>query len=250
MERTFLEFANKVPFYGFSVLCQDHPVVQRLIPDVRRRVVTYGFARTADYRASSVEPDGLVTRFRVWHGDEAELRLPGRHNVANAVGAIAVARELDVPFDVIVTALAGFTGVERRFSGRGEADDVLVIDDYAHHPVEIRATLEAAEEGFADRRIVAVFQPHRYSRVQSLWADFCSAFNRAAVVLVCPVYAAGEAPIDGVDHERIAGELRDRGHRGAEAVTAHVEPGDLVVTLGAGSVNRICDPLLVALEDR
>jgi len=264
LEHTFLEFANKVPFYGFTVLCLDHPAVQRLIPQVGRPVVTYGFSRQADYRASGIEHDGLITRFEVFQHERSlgqlTLHLPGLHNATNAVGAVAVAMELNVPFEDIQRALHGFAGVQRRFTVRGEAADVIVIDDYGHHPVEIRATLRAAEEGFPGRRIVAVFQPHRYSRVVSLWSDFLASFNRAAVVVVCPVYAAGETPSDGVDHRRFAGELRGLGHRGTVEVDGvpgalswllqHVVEGDVVITLGAGDVNAVCDPLVASLETR
>ena len=264
LEETFLAFANKVPFYGFAVLCMDHPAVQRLIPKVRRRVITYGRARKAEFRAAEIEHDGLETSFTVLRHDEIlgriQLAMPGDHNVLNAVGAVAVAMELQVPFDAIKRALDGFTGVQRRFSVRGESDGVLVIDDYGHHPTEIEVTLEAAAAGFPKQRVIAVFQPHRYSRVQSLWSEFCGAFNGADRVIVCPVYAAGEAPIAGIDHVSICHELRERGHRGAESVDSlegatavlseMARPGDLVITLGAGNVNRVCDELLVALEAR
>jgi UDP-N-acetylmuramate--alanine ligase len=257
LEETFLAFANKVPFYGFSVLCQDHPVVQRLIPGVRRRVVTYGFARQADYRASRVRSAGLATTFRLHHHDQAlgdiTIGIPGRHNVCNAVGAAAIALELDVPFETVAKALDRFTGIQRRFTVRADVSDVLIVDDYAHHPVEIDATLHAAEEAFPERRVIAVFQPHRYSRVQELWTEFCTAFNRAAKVLVCPIYQAGEKPIEGIHHHRIASDMRDRGHRGTVVVDSlddaqswlatNVEPGDVVITLGAGNVNQVCDAL-------
>jgi UDP-N-acetylmuramate--alanine ligase len=264
LERTFLEFMNKVPFYGFTVLCQDHPVVQRLIPQVRRRVVTFGTARTADFRPSSIQCAGLETSFRVHHHDEIlgeiTLGMPGHHNVLNALGAIAVAVELQVPFEAIARALNGFTGVQRRFTVRGDVGGVLVVDDYGHHPAEIEATLAAAETGFPERRVIAVFQPHRYSRFAGLWSDFCGAFNRADLVVVCPVYAAGEAPLEGIDHERFASELRDRGLRSARAVASLdeatavlaevVRPGDVVITLGAGNVHQVCAGLLGVLEAR
>ncbi len=261
LEAAFLDFANKVPFYGFSVLCQDHPTVQALIPQVRRRVVTYGFARNADFRASHMRRQGLTTIFRVQHHDQLlgdiSLEMPGAHNVSNALGAVAVAVELQVPFELVREALHGFTGVQRRFTVRGEEGGVLVVDDYAHHPVEIEATLLAAEQGFPDRRIIAVFQPHRYSRIRELWSEFCGAFNHADAVLVCPVYAAGEAALPGIDHLSLASEMRDRGHRGAEPVVdldaavarlaELLEPGDIVITLGAGNVGRVCTGVLAAL---
>lgn len=261
LEAAFLEFANGVPFYGYAVLCLDNPAVQRLIPQVRRRVVTYGFARTAQYRASNVTRDGMKTSFRVHRGDEVlgeiVLGMPGIHNVSNAVGAVATSMELGIPFDVLAKALHGFSGVQRRFTVKAEVAGVMIVDDYGHHPTEIDATLAAAEGGFPDRRIIAVFQPHRYSRVSSLWAEFQTAFNRANIVLVCPVYAAGETPIEGVDHVALAQAMRERGHRGAQAVDnldgalawleKECRPGDIVITLGAGDVNRVCDELAVRL---
>ncbi|TVQ91801.1 MAG: UDP-N-acetylmuramate--L-alanine ligase [Deltaproteobacteria bacterium] len=261
---TFLDFLRKVPFYGFAVLCADHPVVRAMIPEIERRVVTYGFAQHADYRASGVIAEGLHTTFRVHHHDqvlgEVRLGMPGQHNVSNALGAIAVALELEVSFEIARQALDGFTGIQRRFTVRGEADGVLVVDDYGHHPIEIEATLRAAEEAFPERRIVAVFQPHRYSRVHSLWDAFCAAFNRANEVVVCPIYGAGEPPMPQVDHHHLGVAMRDRGHRGVEIVddldgaVVHlqdtVRAGDVVITLGAGNVNVVCDPLVAHLEAR
>lgn len=263
LEQSFLDFANRVPFYGFSVLCLDHPTVQKLIPQVRRRVVTYGFARHADYRAENLRVQGGTSQFEVWHGSdklgEVTLNMPGRHNVSNAVGAIATAVELAIPFDVVAEAIGRFSGVQRRFTITGDVAGVRIVDDYGHHPVEIRATLGAARSGFPERRLVAVFQPHRYSRVKTLWDDFCNAFNAADVVLVCPVYAAGEKPMEGVDHHRLAAEIQRRGHRGVVAVddldeavaklVKEARDGDLVVTLGAGNVNQVCSGLAMALNE-
>ncbi len=260
LERTFLEFANRVPFYGATVLCVDHPVVQRLVPHVRRRVITYGTARHADLRAAGVRADGLRLTFDVLRGDErlgeVSLGMPGAHNALNALAAVAIGLELSIPFATIRAALDGFTGVQRRFTVRGEAGGVLVVDDYGHHPVEIDATLRAAEGGFPGRRVIAVFQPHRYSRLESLWDDFCGAFSRADQVLVCPVYAAGEAARPGIDHEQVAASMLARGHRGTVAVASledatawlerEVRPGDIVITLGAGDVNKVCGALLAA----
>lgn len=261
LERTFVEFVNKVPFYGFAVLCIDHPTVQRLIPEVRRRVVTYGLSRQADYRAAALERDGLNTTFTMYRREErlgtVTLGMPGVHNVSNAVGAIATAMELSIPFATVSSALDGFTGVQRRFTVRANVNNVLIIDDYGHHPVEIEATLEAAEQGFAGRRVIAVVQPHRFSRVRDLWDDFCGAFNQAAVVVVCPIYAAGETPLDGVDHHALGDGIRDRGHRGVHVsdsledatdwLAEHTKTGDVVVTLGAGNVNQICGALAARL---
>ena len=198
LESAFADFANRVPFYGFSVLCLDHPRVQELLPKVRRPVVTYGFARNADFRAGATRFAGLQSTFRLYYRDKAlgdiTLGMPGRHNVQNAVGAIAAAMELSIPFDQIQAGMHDFSGVQRRFTVVGEPRGIVLVDDYGHHPVEIEATLQAAEAAWPDRRVVAVFQPHRYSRVRDLFNDFCSAFNSASDVLVCPVYAAGESP--------------------------------------------------------
>jgi UDP-N-acetylmuramate--alanine ligase len=261
LKKTFLDFIRKVPFYGFAVLCIDHPVVQSMVPNVGRRVVTYGFAKTAMYRPGNVLNDGVKTEFDLYRNDEClgriSMDMPGRHNVCNAVGAVAVSMELGMPFQTVAASLDGFTGVRRRFTIRGKRAGVTVIDDYGHHPVEIEATLSAAEEAFPESRVFAVFQPHRYSRVKDLYDDFCAAFNRAGQVVVCPVYAAGEEPIEGIDHVSIAEDMRRRGHRGVHSVDSLdeaqdyiadlVESGDVVITLGAGNVNAVCDPLLSRL---
>jgi UDP-N-acetylmuramate--alanine ligase len=260
----FVSFANRVPFYGFSVVCLDHPVVQRMLPRLRRRALTYGFGAQAEVRADRVRQVGRSIEFRVWRRDEVlgdiRLDVPGRHNVLNALAATSVALELDIPFAQIQEALHGFSGVDRRFSERADVGGVLIVDDYGHHPVEIQATLAAAAEGFEGRRIVAVFQPHRYSRVADLWSDFCASFNAAAHVVVCPVYAAGEKPIEGVDAARIVRGLADHGHRSAVGVAdldgavdhlaEFVRAGDIVVTLGAGDVNRVCGALAERLRAR
>lgn len=258
----FAAFANRVPFYGFSVVCLDHPVIQRLLPKLRRRVLTYGFGAQAEVRADRIRQNGLLTEFRVWRKDEVlgDLRLgvPGRHNVLNALAATTVSLELDIPFAQIQEALHDFGGVDRRFSERANIGDVLIIDDYGHHPVEIQATLAAAYEGFEGRRIIAVFQPHRYSRAADLFEEFCASFMSAGHVVVCPVYAAGERPIEGVDGARFVRGLADHGHRsviGVDSLDAAVEhlagfvrPGDIVVTLGAGDVNRVCAGLAERLR--
>jgi len=262
LEDAFARFANSVPFYGFSVLCLDHPRVQALIPRVRRRVVTYGFARHADVRATRIRFEGLQTRFTVWRDGEdlgeVHLGMPGRHNVQNATGAVAAALELSIPFAQVQEALHGFSGVERRFTVVGEPNGILLVDDYAHHPVEIQATLGAADTAFPDRRIVAIFQPHRYTRVRDLWDGFCTSFNRASVVVICPVYAAGEEPIPGIDHERIAHDMRERGHKGTRAVAdlaaaadllvTALKKGDVAIALGAGNVNQVVRDLEARLR--
>jgi UDP-N-acetylmuramate--alanine ligase len=255
---TFVTFANKVPFYGFAVVCLDHPVVQDILPQLRRRVVTYGLNRQADFRAENLRFEGLNAYFDVFKGEEClgaiVLEMPGTHNVQNALATIAAAMEMDIAFDVVVRGIAAFAGVERRFTVRGEHQGAIIVDDYAHHPVEIQATLDGAVAGFPDRRIIAVFQPHRYSRVKDLQADFCRCFNRADHVVVCPVYAAGETPIEGVDHHSLLDGIKRHGHRSVVAVDSleeavqHIRKelgdNDLIVTLGAGNVNQICSELL------
>lgn len=261
LKDTFVAFANKVPFFGFAVVCLDHPVVQELLPRLKRRLITYGLSRQAELRVTDVVADGLTTTFTVLRRDEElgsiTMSMPGTHNVQNALAAVATALELDIPFSDIQRGLSGFTGVQRRFTVRADVADVLIVDDYGHHPVEIEATLQGARDGFSDRRIVAVFQPHRYTRVRDLEADFCRAFHRADHVVVCPIYAAGEAPIDGLDSHRLADGLRAYAHRSVHAVDdleqalAHLQevtrPGDLVLTLGAGNVNVLCDQLAESL---
>lgn len=258
----FASFANRVPFYGFAVVCVDHPVVQQLLPRLRRRVLTYGLSPQADLRADRVRQEGTRLEFRVLRRDEplGEVRLgiPGRHNVLNALAALSVAMELDLGFAAAAAALTDFSGVDRRFSERARVGETTIVDDYGHHPVEIQATLQAAADGWEGRRIVAVFQPHRYSRVHDLQQDFCRSFHLATHVVVCPVYAAGESPIPGVDHRTLAAGIEGSGHRSVVAVAdldAAVEhlaevvrPGDLVLTLGAGDVNRVCAPLAERLR--
>ncbi len=259
----FVAFANKVPFYGFTALCLDHPVVQRILPRLRRRYLTYGLGAQAEYRADRIRQEGRSLRFRVWrHGEElGELHLdqPGRHNVLNALAATAVAMELDIPFSQVQTGLENFGGVDRRFSQRADVGGILIVDDYAHHPVEIQATLSAASEGYEGRRIVAVFQPHRYTRVAALRDEFCQSFHGAGVVIVLPVYAAGEEPIEGASAEALVHGLHERGHRSVqtarsldhalELLVDTVRPGDVVITLGAGDVNRLCASLAAHLSD-
>ena len=268
----FAAFASKVPFYGFAALCLDHPVVQGLLPRLRRRVVTYGLSASAEVRGDNIVFDGMSTRFRVWWKDqplgEIQLGMPGGHNVANALAAIAVGLELDIPFAQLQAALQGFAGVDRRFSVRAEGplvggtseDVVTLIDDYGHHPAEIRATLSAAIGAWPGRRVIAVVQPHRYSRVADLFEDFARCLNAATHVVVTPLYSAGEAPIPGIDHTHLALRLSELGHRSVYAAdsldeaTAHLRallrPGDVVLTLGAGDVNRVLADLASSLIPR
>ncbi len=253
----FVEFVENVPFYGAALMCVDHPEVQSLIPRLRdRRIVTYGFAAQADIRADNVVPIPGGSRFDVSLRNRAgdvrviegvRLPMPGRHNVQNALAAMGVAAELGISDDVIAHGFDSFAGVKRRFTRVGEVDGVTIIDDYGHHPVEIRAVLSAAREG-AEGRVIAVVQPHRFTRLQTLMDEFQGAFNDADIVLVTPVYAAGEAPIEGVDHHALVEGLKQRGHLGAHPVADAAElcrqlrdlvaPGDMVICLGAGDITK------------
>ncbi|OGP77543.1 MAG: UDP-N-acetylmuramate--L-alanine ligase [Deltaproteobacteria bacterium RBG_16_64_85] len=258
IKETFLHFINKVPFYGFAVLCLDHPNVQELIPSVAKTFVTYGFSVHADYRADGVVSEGMSNRFRVIRcGEtlgEVTLKAPGRHNVSNALAAAAVAAELGISFERIRAGLADYDGVARRFQVKGERNGVTVVDDYGHHPVEIRATLAAAREVWPSRRIVVGFQPHRYSRTQSLFRDFLSAFNDADLLFVFDVYPAGEEPIPGASGERLCEAIREHGHKAAiyagkagdalSTVAAGLCAGDIFLTMGAGDVWKLGEGVL------
>jgi UDP-N-acetylmuramate--alanine ligase len=261
--RCFAEFVNKVPFYGTVVLCLDDANVQSMIPRTKRRTITYGFVPQADVVARDVryERDRFGSEFTVAvRGEEVgrmRLSVPGRHNVLNALAATAVGLDLRIDFEQIVEALATFRGADRRFQIKGERAGVLVVDDYGHHPTEIQATLDAAAS--SGRRVVVLFQPHRYSRTQHLLDDFGRSFYSAAVVLVSDIYAASEDPIPGITAERLAESIEQHGHKHVEytgpveATTARAldiaRPGDLVLTLGAGSIHRAGDEILKRLED-
>ncbi|HEY4222065.1 MAG TPA: UDP-N-acetylmuramate--L-alanine ligase [Myxococcota bacterium] len=258
LSAAFGSFVNRVPFYGLAVLCIDEENVQALLPEVARRFVTYGRSRQADYQAVDVQHVGLTSKFTVRRRGvdlgQVELNLAGAHNVLNACAAIAVADELAIPFDKTARALAQFQGVQRRFTHKGEAQGVLVIDDYGHHPAEIRATLAAARSAYPGRRVVVLFQPHRYTRTHALKDDFGRAFNDADFVVVAPVYAAGEAPIAGASGEALAEALTKHGHHEAHSVASLdegiallasiVKPGDVVFTQGAGDVTNAGPELL------
>jgi UDP-N-acetylmuramate--alanine ligase len=258
----FVAFVNKVPFYGAAVLCLDQPNIQRLIPRIDKRIVTYGLESGADLVARRLHLSGLTSRFEVFQRGtslgECTLQVPGRHNVLNALAAIGVALDLEIPFLTIQKALAGFAGVQRRFQVRGQAGGRTVVDDYGHHPVEIRATLAAAKAGF-DRRVVVVFQPHRYTRTHHLREEFLTAFNQADALVVMDIYPAGEPPIPGVTAADLADAIRAHGHRDVTylghdraRIIDHVidisRPGDLVITLGAGDVSQLGPELLRRLE--
>lgn len=253
----FVEFANKVPFYGASVVCLDHPTVQAALPRFEKRYVTYGFSAQADYAAEEVEVLEGRMRFVVKRRGEVmgnvDLAMIGRHNILNALAAIAVAEEVGVDFSIAAQALGSFEGIGRRFEIKGEARGVLVVDDYGHHPAEIRATLEAAREAYR-RRLVVAFQPHRYSRTRDLLAEFAGAFNASDFLVVGDIFAASEEPIPGIDAEALIQTIRQHGHQNVvhggdleamvEVLDTQTRAGDLVLTLGAGSVGRIGDLLL------
>ena len=261
----FKNFVNKIPFYGASVLCLDDPNVQAIIPHVERRRMTYGLSAQADISAHGIRYDqSFGSVYTVWRGAEAigdiTLRVPGLHNVYNSLAAIAVGFELEVPFTQIAEALGNFTGSGRRFQFKGEVGGVLIIDDYGHHPTEVRATLAAAKIGSGGRRIVVLFQPHRYSRTHDLMEEFARSFNNADTLFVTDIYAASEDPIEGVTAEALTGAIKRFGHKdvryvgplesSATTMRDHVKPGDLVVTLGAGTVSRVSDQLLSLLRER
>ncbi len=256
LHAAFEAFVENIPFYGFAALCLDHPAVQTLIGRIEdRRIVTYGFSPQAEVRADKLSHGKGVARFDAVIASRAggegrtipdlELPMVGRHNVQNALAAVAVASEMGMSDEVIRRGLAGFGGVSRRFTKTGEAGGVTVIDDYAHHPVEIAAVLEAARQT-AEGKVIAVVQPHRYSRLAGLFEGFCTCFNDADHVIVADVYPAGELPIEGADRDSLVAGLRARGHRHVTAlnhpfeltglISGLAEPGDLVILLGAGNI--------------
>ena len=257
---TFVEFVNKIPFYGLAVLCLDNGNVTDILPRVKKRFTSYGLSAQADFRATDVKHSGFTTSFVAHHKGarlgEIAFSMPGAHNVLNALAAIAVAMELDVPFETIRDGFASFGGVGRRFQMKGGAKGVMVVDDYGHHPTEIVATLGAAKSGW-DRRLVVVFQPHRYTRTKELFEDFVKAFHNADVLILTDIYPAGEAPIEGITAEVLAARIRRHGQRDVtwisdrEKLCAHLEsvlqPGDILLTLGAGNVWQVGETMLERL---
>jgi UDP-N-acetylmuramate--alanine ligase len=261
IQDTFLQFVNRVPFYGTVILCLDEPNVQAILSGVKRPVITYGTSSQADLVISNVTLRGLSSEFRLtFHGDDLGIfRLPsppGIHNVCNAAAAAAVGLSLNVPADLIRAGLAKFAGVGRRFELKGTYAGVTLIDDYGHHPAEIRATLEAAR-GCDYKRLLVLFQPHRFSRTKHLWDDFCRSFNQADILVLTEIYAAGESPIEGITGERLAEAISAAGHKNVvytstmqsavEYLLREARPGDAVMTVGAGSVGRVLDQLAMLL---
>ncbi len=261
IQGAFIQFVNRVPFYGAAILCIDEPNVQAIIPSVKRPITTYGTSSQADLVIGDVQLEGLASEFRLtYRGEDLGLfRLthpPGMHNVRNAAAAAAVALYLSVPADLIREGLVKFAGVGRRFDIKGVVNDITVIDDYGHHPVEIRATLEAAR-GCKFNRLLVLFQPHRYTRTQHLWDEFCRAFNQADILALIDIYAASEAPIPGVTSEALASAIGEAGHKnvqyfrsmqeGIEYLLKQARPGDAVLTIGAGNVSRASNEFMVLL---
>lgn len=257
IKASFIEFVNKVPFYGAAIVCLDEVNIQAIIPRIIRRVITYGFSQQADVRATGVSLDGQNVTFNVSLRESklgsVLLRMPGDHNIANALAAVAVGLELDIPFPSISEGLSQFTGISRRLEHRGEANGIVFVDDYAHHPTEIIATLETVKAMWG-KRVVGVFQPHRYSRTNALWERLGRSFYNATSVVVTSIYGAGEEPIPGVTAELVADAALKSGHRDVvylpdrealvEHLTKSLSPGDVVVTLGAGDIWKVGDEVM------
>jgi UDP-N-acetylmuramate--alanine ligase len=257
IRQAFVAFVNKVPFYGAAVLCLDDPNVQAIIPQVERRIVTYGTSNQADLVASHLEFKDFGSSCQVrYKGDPLgilRLQIPGKHGILNSIAAVATGLELDIPFDTTAAALAAFQNADRRFQVKGKKRNILVVDDYGHHPTEIIATLSAARLA-CDRRIVTIFQPHRYTRTQALEDDFARAFYHADILVVVPIYAAGENSIPGVTAERLVEHIKKFGHRDAcyapdiaairQILKDRLRDGDLLLTLGAGDVWKVGEEYL------
>ena len=261
IQSVFVEFVNRVPFYGAAIVCLDEPNVQAIIPNVKRPIITYGTSTQADLVISDISMEGLGSEFRLtYKGEDLGMfnliHPPGIHNVRNAAAAAAVALYLNVPSDLIREGLAKFTGVGRRFDIKGVVADVTVIDDYGHHPAEIRATLEAAR-GCKFNRLLVLFQPHRFTRTQHLWEDFTKAFNQADILVLTDIYAASENPIPGITSEALAAAIREAGHKnvhyfrtmqdGIEFLLKKAKPADAILTIGAGNISRASSEFMVLL---
>ena len=264
IKETFLEFMNKVPFYGLNVLCLEDENIQSLLPRINKRIVTYGFSAQADFQARDVTFDGLSGSYRAYRrGQEmgvVNLSIPGWHNVLNSLAAVAVGYELEIPFTSICSGLKEMTGVQRRFQIKGEVSGVTVIDDYGHHPTEIKAVLKTIAQSFPGSRRYVLFQPHRYTRTQALFEDFTTAFYQSDVLIVTDIYAASEPPIPGVHAEKLATAIQEHGHGNIRYIPNHLElptmlteevqDGDVVLTLGAGNIWQTGEALLEKLKER
>ena len=263
LKDAFVKFVNKIPFYGASLVCLDDERVQDILPRIKRRYVTYGFSTQADITADAINLSGMNSCYRLKiRGQEMgsiKLRVPGRHNALNSLAAVGVGLELGISLEDINVGLESYSGVDRRFQVKGDHGGIMVVDDYGHHPTEIRASLATAKEAFG-RRTVVVFQPHRYSRVKELFDEFCRAFHQADLLLVTEIYAAGEVPLPDVTGQRLADGIKEHGHRDVRFVEDmqtipqilkdQAREGDLIMTLGAGSVTSLSDELAEMIRER
>ncbi|MFZ5766228.1 MAG: UDP-N-acetylmuramate--L-alanine ligase [Thermodesulfobacteriota bacterium] len=261
IKHLFLEFINKIPFYGVAVVCLDDDNIASLLPHIKKRVITYGLSAQADFWGRMIRTEGLQSRYEVCRGSEVlgevTIGFPGRHNVLNSIAALAVGLELDIPFDRIVAAIATFSGVQRRLQIKGEARGITIIDDYGHHPTEIRATLASIRDAWPSRRLVVLFQPHRYSRTKGLFKEFCTAFHDADLLALTEIYPASEKPIPGVTGESLMTGIREHGQRHvflaervdeiAPLIVPMLTAGDIVLSLGAGDIWQAGEQVLAAL---
>jgi UDP-N-acetylmuramate--alanine ligase len=262
IRKAFTDFINRLPFYGLAALCLDNPGVQMILPQVQKRFVTYGMAPQATYRARHVRHEGMVTRYVAWRRaeelGEITLPMPGQHNVLNSLAVLAICDELDVPFATVAKALASFEGIQRRFTVRGEVGGITVVDDFGHHPAEVRSTLSAARAAFPGRRIIAAFQPHRYTRTRDQFQEFARSFYDADKVILCDVFPAGEKPIEGITSEALVRAVANEGHTDVTYIAKRrdiagyladqLRESDIVITLGAGDIQLTCNELIEKLE--
>ena len=263
MKSAFLEFLNKVPFYGSSIICMDDPNLQSLLPKVKKRTITYGLKTQADYTAREISINNLKTSFTVFYHGKKLGRVSseslGNHNVNNILAAIAVGMELNIPFSTIANALKSFSGVQRRFEILYQSNSLVIVDDYGHHPTEILATLGTAKMVWPNRKLVVIFQPHRYSRTQLLLEDFYSSFNDADKLILLDIYEAGEKPIEGIDSRQLVKGIREFGHKDVDYIEDvdslipqlkfSLQPGDVVLTLGAGNIGKLAHKLVAEFLD-
>jgi UDP-N-acetylmuramate--alanine ligase len=263
IKKTFVNFANKVPFYCPIILCLDDPNLQSLIPQLERRLITYGFSTQADIFARDHSFAEFRSTSTLYYKEKKlgalKLQVPGKHNISNAMAAVAVGLDLDIPPKVILRAMADYTGIGRRFELKKKVNDIMVVEDYGHHPTEIRATLEAAKRGFA-RRLIVVFQPHRYTRLSLLMDSFATAFNQADVLVVTEVYPAGEMPLPGITGQALYEEIRRFGHRDvhfepnlkkvSRLLKRLARPGDIILAQGAGNITKVVPEIIAALEEK
>ncbi len=263
IKSTFIQFLNKIPFYGAAVLCLDDTNLQSLLPEIKKRTITYGLTSQADYTARNISIEGLKTYFTVYHRDKNLGKILsgalGRHNVCNTLAAVAVGMELNMDFSTIAESLKNFSGVQRRFEILKHSESLIIVDDYGHHPIEIQATLSTAKQVWPERRLVVIFQPHRYSRTEQQMKSFFSAFNDADQLLLLDIYSAGEEVIEEVHSQRIAEGVKNFGHKNVEYIgcaefvvpylTKILKPGDVVMALGAGNIGELSHKLTSHFKD-